>query len=493
MRNGNITIYFFMTLIMVYLCSCNKENFYNGEDADFLFSQDTIRFDTVFTAVGSATRSFKIFNPYNETAVVSNISLENPTTSFFRLNIDGQSTNQLSDVRILPNDSIYVFAEVTVNPDSPLSNSPFVIEENVNITYNDNAQQVLLQAWGQNANYITDRNRSGQLSLLSCDLGEIILDDPKPYVIHGRLLIDSCNLILPAGTEIYVHGGLVIDPDVGIFNDGLIAVFPDGSIQSRGTADNPVIIQGDRLEEEFSDVPGQWVGIRFLNESKNNKFEHTIIKNSIVGSRVDSLAELELISCTLANTSGSAIVGFHAAVTARNTQTYNNGGNAVQIVYGGNYTFDHCTFYNANNSEPAVYMDNAICQDVDCVLPLLLNPLNVTYNNCIVTGSNDDEILLIDESENPSSFYNYQFNNSITRIDELLLEEGTPDFLDHCLNCIVINNNDSLFLDREILDLRLDTMSIAIDNGVVVNGIDVDILGNPRDETPDIGCFEFQK
>jgi hypothetical protein len=493
MRIGNLTVLAFLLLSLAYLCSCNKESFYSGSNADFLFSSDTLRFDTVFTSVGSSTRSFKIFNPYDETAIVSNISLENPQNSPFRLNIDGQSTNQLADVKILPNDSIYVFVEVTINPDSPITDSPFVIEENVNITYNEESQQVLLQAWGQNAIYITDRDRKGDLSILSCNLGEFVLDDPKPYVIHGRLLIDSCKLVLPAGTQLYVHGGLVIDPDVGVFNDGLIAVFPDGSIESRGTADNPVTIQGDRLEEEFSDIPGQWVGIRFLGESKGNKFEHTIIKNSIVGSRVDSLAELELSSCTIANTSGSALVGFHAEISASNTQTYNNGGNAVQIVYGGNYSFDNCTFYNANNSEPAIYMDNATCQDIDCVLPLLLNPLNVSYNNCIVTGSNGDEILLIDASEDPSNFYNYQFNNSITRIDELLLPEGTPDFLDHCSNCIVINDNDSLFLDREILDLSLDTMSIAIDKGIPVSGIDSDIVGNPRDEMPDIGAFEFQK
>ena len=45
-----------------------------------------------------------------------------------------------------------------------------------------------------------------------------------------------------------------------------------------GTMEEPIVFQGDRLEEEYENDQGQWAGIRLLQESKGNKFEYTTIK-----------------------------------------------------------------------------------------------------------------------------------------------------------------------------------------------------------------------
>src|SRR5579872_1589773 len=51
------------------------------------FSVDTLAFDTVFTAEGSYTNSFVIYNPQRESVVVSSIRMQNGAASYFHLNV----------------------------------------------------------------------------------------------------------------------------------------------------------------------------------------------------------------------------------------------------------------------------------------------------------------------------------------------------------------------------------------------------------------------
>ena len=128
-------------------------------------------------------------------------------------------------------------------------------------------------------------------------------DDPKPYVIYGILVIDECELKLPAGTDIYVHGG-VVTRDSLLYNDGLIVVQSNGKITAEGTASSPVTFQGDRLEDTYKFRAGQWVGVLFNSLSKGNMLNHVRLKNSIIGIRVDSLAELDISNSIMSYTEG---------------------------------------------------------------------------------------------------------------------------------------------------------------------------------------------
>jgi hypothetical protein len=226
----------FVALILAF--GCRKEDrILTDGDAMLRFSTDTLRFDTVFTQLGSATRILKLYNDYDQPVSIEKIELTAGSSSKFRINVDGLPGEAFEDIRIEANDSIYVFAEVTVDPDAPLSESPFVITESLQFQLNGNDQQVVLEAWGQNANYVPSRFNAGGLALLSCDFGEVTWDDPKPYVIYGILLIDSCTLNLPPGTRLYVHGGVAQTVDQegnpSVYNDGLIYVLPDGRLRSQ--------------------------------------------------------------------------------------------------------------------------------------------------------------------------------------------------------------------------------------------------------------------
>lgn len=480
-------------ILLIGINACHTDTIAEGPDIPLEFSVDTLRFDTVFTQAGSATRFFKIYNPLDEAVIVDEIALTQPASSFFRLNVDGIADNVVNDVRIEAQDSIYVFAEVTIDPDNPLSISPFIIEEFVNIKANESDYQVLLEAWGQNANYIPNRESAGRVSYLSCDFGQWVWDDPRPYVIYGVLVVDSCQWVLPPGTEVYVHGGIAIN-ELGIFNDGLIAVLGDATMLAQGTIEEPILFKTDRLENEFDEIQGQWSGILLSQNSKGNILSHCRIENSIVGLSVDSAASVRIESSVFAFTGGSGLSASNASIYAENSLFYQNGGSGISLNFGGDYSFNYCTVANYDNQDAALQANNIKCLTSDCS-QVLVNDLRSSFNNCIFTGNDRDEISFLDISEGSDpTLFKYDFSNCIVKVDELLDAGSFPNFFDNCENCINTMNGDTLFMNLSEFDLRLDTMSIAIDKAKPLPFIDVDILGFPRESNmPDIGCYEFQK
>lgn len=488
------TYFFILSFIGLCLSACRNEGSFEGT-TDLVFSHDTLRFDTVFTELGSATRFVKIFNPESENISIGNIGIEKGEESVFRLNINGISGNSFQDILIGANDSLYIFVEVTIDPDDPLSISPYIIEDRILMNLNGQEQHIHLEAWGQNAIYIPNINEAGAISLLPCVNGEASWDDPKPYVIYGILLVDDCVLTVAPGTRVYVHGGVVNDDDLGVYNDGLVLIGENGSIKCNGTLQDTIVFQGDRLEEPFQDDSGQWQGLRFLAESKDNVISHTLIKNSIFGLWLDSLAVADVDHSRIINTSSVGVVNLHAEMTMSNSLVHSNGSHAVQCTYGGDYTFDYCTFASYGNAKEAMRLDNYLCRDAFC-FEFSENPLNVSMTNTIVAGSQADELFMDDITDGASDMYNYSFRNTLVRVDTLLETSRFANFFDNCDDCINLNSADSdtLFVDIDANDYHLDTMSIAEEQGIPSNFYSDDLDGNSRDaSTPDMGCYEFQQ
>ncbi len=184
------------------------EDFLTGDAVAIRFELDTLRFDTVFTELGSATRSIKIYNESNQPIKLDEIFIEGTTGVEFIFNADGFPGGVVEDAIIWDNDSIFVFVEVTIDPDQPISTSPFVIEDRLVVKTGSKEQSVLLEAWGQNANYFPSRFNRGVPVVLSCENQTILWDSELPYVIYGEIFIDDCLLQVAAGTHIYVHGGI---------------------------------------------------------------------------------------------------------------------------------------------------------------------------------------------------------------------------------------------------------------------------------------------
>lgn len=483
--------------MLLALNACFEEPFPYPDTGELQFSTDTLTFDTVFTAVGSATRSFKVINASDQRIRIDRITLAGGSNSNFRLNVDGLPLQtSLTGIEIPAQDSIYVFAEVTVDPNN--DQTPFIIYDEVQFSLNGQEQRVTLEAWGQNAIYVGSK---GGLAALNCTTNP----NPRwtadlPYVIYGILFVD-CELTLDPGTRVYIHGGLV-DADSFYYNDGILFMLENGSLRINGTPDNPVIIQGDRLEAGFSEQPGQWAGIRFGAGSRNNSLNHAIIKNAIVGVRVDSTAELEMRNTTIHNTQSSNVLGYHAGkIWAENCLFFSsNAGNNVQLEYGGQYDFRHCTLatlaeaQGISHSAPVLRMGNFICTSDALGCPdYAVNTLDAQFRNCIIYGSRRTEIALSERDPGTGQF-NYTLDHCLIKVDST--EEDNAPIFANCTNCLA--NQDPLFVSVTQLDYQLDTLSPADGAGTPLlsrftsQRIALDLLERPRSSTaPDLGCYEY--
>ncbi len=168
------TIALLILSAVMLLTACRKDSFITSADARITITADTLKYDTVFVARGSVTQLFKIVNENNQKLRLSSVRLMGGTSSAFKINIDGISTVEATNVEIEANDSIYVFVQVNVNPNT--ANLPFVIRDSIQVNYNGNKRLVQLEAWGQNAHFY--RNK------------EVIADETwnndLPYVIARK-------------------------------------------------------------------------------------------------------------------------------------------------------------------------------------------------------------------------------------------------------------------------------------------------------------------
>ena len=243
--------------LAILLLACRKDSFITSADANISISADTLHYDTVFTSVGSVTQSFKIFNENNQKLRLSSVKLMGGASSAFKINVDGFATSEATNLEIEANDSLYVFVQVNIDPAT--GNLPFIIRDSIQISYNGNNRLVQLEAWGQNAHFLRNKEVTS---------GETWTND-LPYVIQGYLYVaPDQTLTIEKGCRIYVHA------DAPIIIDGTLKVNGE-----KDTIDR-VYFNGDRLDEPYKDYPASWPGIYFRTASKDNVMNYAVIKNS---------------------------------------------------------------------------------------------------------------------------------------------------------------------------------------------------------------------
>ena len=118
----------FIIIIFLTLSACDElDDHYATNPAYRLsFSTDTLAFDTVFSTVGSTTKQLMIYNKNDEPLNIESILLASGETTGFRINVDGRKGSTFNNVSILEQDSMYVFVEVTVNPNN--GNQPLLVQ-----------------------------------------------------------------------------------------------------------------------------------------------------------------------------------------------------------------------------------------------------------------------------------------------------------------------------------------------------------------------------
>jgi hypothetical protein len=461
-------LFIFLVLSLV-IVSCQKDKILTS-GGELAFSTDTLRMDTVFTGIGSVTRWFKIYNENKQRIKLERIKLASGNTSPFRLNVDGISTKDITNVEIAANDSLYVFVAVTIDPSS--ATSPFLIEDKVEILLNGVQRDVQLEAYGQDAHYITD-------SLLS---SQTWVND-KPYVIVHSALVDSAQVLtIQKGCRIYMH------QDSKLYVNGTLNVF--------GTKTDSVIFQGDRLDRSyfgFKDYPGEWRGIHFLGASTNSQINYAVIKNAgftdaAIYVQPPNFFDInnptvELKNTIIANSLGYGILAFNAHIRADNCLIHSCGAQNLAVLKGGRYLFNYCTFatYGGLGINHAQSPTMALLNYYDSTQTIYVgDQLNANFTNCIVYGPLDDEIIFGKKNE---------WNYNVT-MDHCLIKRTTA-----VSNAVLNNttlNNDPQFKDYFKWDYHPKTTSPAKGAGISVPGILDDLDGITRPSPPAIGCYEPQ-
>ena len=487
----------FLLLLLAAACEVDRD-FVTGDAVQLRFSVDTLTFDTVFTARGSATRQFKVYNDGSDPVRIDRISVAGETGVNFTFNADGEPGPVAEEVVIFGRDSIFVFVEVEVDPSVPETISPFIAEDRIIFESGDRRESVVLEAFGQNANYLNGFRR-GSFFQPICQDGTFTLPTDLPTVIYGSMFVDSCTLRVLAGSRIYFHGGLQRNPAIGgngIFNDGFIYTLPDGRIEIEGTSDNPVLLASDRLEEGFLESRGAYRGLILGPGSRGNRIEHAEIRNTIIGVTVDSLAEVVIENTRITNSSSAGVYTYQGDATLRNTLLHSNYGSSLTAGKGGNLTMEHVTLANYGDTTAALVLSN-VARD-PATREDLFAPLRARIRNSVIAGPGSRELLLSDsfQRENAAAF-DLEISNTVVRPGATFLTEDGGRYADFystiCQACYPLEPGDLLFLNPGDDDYRLDSLSVARDLGTFLPELPMDLNGNQRDtDTPDAGALEWQ-
>ncbi|WP_375579575.1 choice-of-anchor Q domain-containing protein [Marivirga tractuosa] len=443
-------------LLFSVFASCSYEPEPTSEPVNLSFSTDTLQFDTLFSERLSITKRLKIKNPTSQAITISSIRLRNQSQSF-QLTLNGRTQSSFSDQLLLAEDSLLLL--VSANIDQGNENNPFVIRDYLEVENQENIQSVVFEAWGQNANYLSD-------SILSCDTR---WNSEKPYVLSGSIQVDSsCVLSIEPGTKIYsaTETFLIVD----------------GSLQAEGNLENPIIFTNDRLDEPFASSPGQWGGIVFLENSKDNYLKHTTIKNALFGLNLnifnpDNDPDVTLENCFVGNMAISSVISLNSDFAAVNSVFYNTASGTVSHTGGGSAYYTHCTianYLNTNRENPAAFFsDSALDNNENEIIA----PMEVQLLNTIIYGRITDEIQFF---EQVGGNLNFSFSHNLFKSTIEVLSENNS-----------IRNQDPAFVEVNDEDFNLLESSPVIDAGLSTQ-FNFDIKGNTRDDKPDIGAFEFK-
>lgn len=461
-------LYFCIGWLIVGMTSCKKESFITGAGDRISFSADTLKFDTVFTTLGSTTRMVKVKNENDQKLMLSSIRLMGGNQSPFKTNINGTPTPEMLQLEVAANDSIYIYVVVTIDPTQ--NNLPFLVTDSIEIKFNNQTRYIQLEAYGQNANFITHQTINSTQ----------VWNHPLPFVVLGSLTVrETGQLTLSPGTRMYVRA--------------TAPIIIQGTLITNGTRNRPVVFRGERIDEYYRDLPGSWPGIVFTETSKNNVLTFTELHNAlnaitVNGPSVNAQPKLNIRQCVINNAFESGLLLTETDAEVTNSLISNCASN-IRIQKGGNYNFIHCTVASMTNryffrQTPVLSLANYLSENGQ----ISVSPLNAAFTNSIFWGNSGFIQNEIELWKDASAGFGVTFQHCLYRM------ENAPAPATN-INCI--SNTDPQFsmIDQaeDIFDFRIgDPLSPVIDQGILT-GLPKDLDDNERNVgLPDLGAYEKQ-
>lgn len=490
------------------LGGCQKEVWDSNPDHALRFSADTLFFDTVFATVGSVTLPLKVYNDHEGILLIDEIELESGVASQYRINVNGapltNAAHPIRDVPLHPGDSMYVFVEVTVDPNESAGSSPFWVIEDLRFSTNGNDQGVKLMARGQNAVFHGGPN---QFTTLACDE---VWSAELPHVMYGQIIVEpGCTLTILPGARVHGHDGS------GIWVRG-------GTLLAEGQLDNPITFSGDRLDDDYVNTPGQW-GLTFeltdttsgslvnysafrggiwLDRAVDCQLDHVQLSQATVGLWVDSVGvgaeyALDIRNSVITQTESIGLLSQAGHIRGFNNLISNCGQACGYFALGGNIQMHLSTFANFASTGsglrqfPTLYVNDWYEASNSSIELRPFHP-DSEFRNCIAYGNNANltdfsEVIvdLWDAESYPSPLFRASaIHHQEKAFPESVLDDGTtvneqPPFVDVMLGDFRLSGTASQWSGLPSTDVFT-----ALEVGV-------DLLGEPRNTlAPTKGCYE---
>ena len=420
-----------------------------------------------------------------------------------------------NNIEVLAKDSLFIFIESTIDINNFTNpNGTYLYTDQIEFDAGSNLQKVELVTLVQDAVFIyPDRdNTTKVVETLTLDIGgelvetelqgrellptELTFTKEKPFVIYGFATVPNGEtLTIEAGSRLHFHenSGIIVSNGASINVNGAYS-------NDRDLLENEVIFEGDRLEPGFSQVPGQWGTIWLLDGSVDNTINYATIKNSTIGVLSDGNPDeandkLTITNTQIYNSSSFGVLGRNTSISGENVVINNSGLSSFAGTLGGKYNFTHSTIVNYWDNGfrqfPAVLLNNFVLDEDNVATIADLTEAN--FNNCIIYGNDNPEILL-DEIEDASVVFNFKFTNCLIRFEDNSnnFTGVNYDFNDTAKYEGNIFNEDPNFKDVEFNELIIGDDSAANGQGLssFATQIPFDILNVNRTSLPDLGAYQ---
>jgi hypothetical protein len=504
-----LIILFFVGLAIT-VSSCRQDFVFEPSTGDLVFSKDTIYLDTVFANIGSSTYTLKVYNKSSKDIKIPTIRLAKGVGTKYRITVDGMTGDEnrvFRDVELLAKDSMYIFIETTAGI-GDANPSDFLYTDQIEFDSGANLQKVELVTLIQDAYFIFPNKTNGVIGQIPIGFNEdgtvletngrnlshshpdngneYLFRTDKPYVVYGYASVPNGEtLTIPAGARVHFHSesGLVVQ------QGGTLHI--TGSTSTTTALENEVIFEGDRLEPIFSDVPGQWgtVYLRQGSGTNNHSIKNLTIKNAVIGLLIEpnAGAPIEIENTKIYDCSNYGIFSSNSSIDGKKIVINTCGQFCLAAVYGGEYNFTNCTFNNnwRSSKQLAVYVADYF-QDSDTDF----FPLQANFINCIIYGSNSNEIIL----NKKGTVYNSSFQNCLVKIN---VSSGSIAVANPILYDIIRleQNGNKINKTPDFQDISKNKLIIGADSFAKGMGIDggipFDILGNPRVSPYDVGAYNW--
>jgi hypothetical protein len=485
-------------LILVF-SSCRTDFDTVASSGDLKFSRDTVYLDTIFKNIGSSTYQLKVYNRSKDDISIPIIQLKKGLSSKYRMTVDGMSGNNgkiFKDVTLLAKDSLYIFIETTADI-TDANSTDFLYTDEIQFDSGANLQEVALVTLIQDAVFLFPKqNADGmkeKIQIEGKDVdgfylnendpengNELIFTNQKPYVIYGYAGVpENKTVTFEAGARVHFHA------NSGLYVGDKASLEINGKTSTTEKLENEVIFEGDRLESLYSAIPGQWNSVIFSNGSTNHSINHLTLKNAVIGLDFKNpVNTVEIKNIQIYNCVEYGILAQNTQINGENIVINYAGIASLSCVYGGNYTFTHCTFNNnwSNSSHFAVNLSNRLSGAVPETNPLT----NAAFNNCIIYGSSTNEFNL---EKSANTAFVYQLNNCLLRFGTTTnADYQFKTDTEHYKN-IILNENPKYY-NVSKNQLNIDKTSAAFAKGNQAYIIPLDILGITRTSPPDLGAYQ---